>query len=49
MREDRDLLVGLDIGTSKVTCLVARLREDGGVEPIGLGVAPMTGDRKSVV
>ena len=49
MREDRDLLVGLDIGTSKVTCLVARLREDGGVEPIGLGVAPMTGMKRGAV
>jgi cell division protein FtsA len=39
------LLVGLDIGTSKVAAIVGEMREDAPVEIIGLGVAESTGIR----
>lgn len=39
------LLVGLDIGTSKVAAIVGELREGGTVEIIGLGVAESRGIR----
>lgn len=48
-REYKDLVVGLDIGTSKVTCLVAETRPDGSFEVVGLGTQPMTGLKRGVV
>ncbi|MDR2421847.1 MAG: cell division protein FtsA [Deltaproteobacteria bacterium] len=44
-----DLLVGLDIGTTKICCLVAEPNEAGGVDVRGMGTAPSTGMRKGVV
>src|SRR3979411_3402700 len=48
-KEDKDLIVALDIGTSKVWCLGAELRPDGGLEIIGMGGHPSKGLRKGVV
>lgn len=48
-REYKDLVVGLDIGTSKVTCLVAEARPDGHFEVVGLGTQPMSGLKRGVV
>ena len=36
-RDSKDLIVALDIGTSKVACLVAELRADGSLEILGMG------------
>jgi len=36
-KDNRDLLVGLDIGTSKVVALVAELTPDGNFDVIGVG------------
>jgi cell division protein FtsA len=36
-KEARNLVVGLDIGTSKVACLVAELGADGRLEVLGMG------------
>ena len=36
-RENKDLIVALDIGTSKVACLVAELRPDASLEILGMG------------
>jgi cell division protein FtsA len=45
----QDLIVGLDIGTTKVSCVVGEARE-GQVDIIGLGSAPTAGGlRKGVV
>jgi cell division protein FtsA len=45
----RNLLTGLDVGTSKVCALVADLSPEGEVAVLGHGVAPCTGLRKGVV
>ena len=36
-RKSEDLIVGLDIGTSKVVAVVAEMRGDGTYEIVGLG------------
>lgn len=46
---DRNLIVGLDIGTSKVAVLVGDVRHDGTIEVIGLGTHPARGLKKGVV
>lgn len=43
------LIVGLDIGTSKVVCIVGRVTAAGGLEIIGLGSAPSKGMKRGVV
>ncbi len=45
----RNLLTGLDVGTSKVCALVADASPEGEVALLGSGVAPCTGLRKGVV
>jgi len=47
--ETKDLIVGLDIGTSKVVVAVAELLPDGGYQVIGLGQAASEGLRRGVV
>src|SRR5258706_13299538 len=50
MRADaKDLIVGLDIGTSKVVAAVAELLPDGRFQVIGLGQARSEGLRRGVV
>jgi len=48
-KEDNKLIVGLDIGTSKVLAIVGEINVDGEVEIIGYGHHPATGMRKGVV
>ncbi|MEZ5626669.1 cell division protein FtsA [Denitromonas sp.] len=48
-KEYKDLVVGLDIGTSKTTCMVAEVRPDGQFNVIGLGTQPSNGLRRGVV
>lgn len=48
-RENKNLIVGLDIGTSKVVTVVAEVSEDGSLNVIGLGSAPSRGLKRSVV
>jgi cell division protein FtsA len=48
-RTDRDVIVGLDIGTSKVVALVGEITADGSIEVIGLGSQPSRGLKKGVV
>jgi cell division protein FtsA len=48
-RENKKLIVGLDIGTSKVAAIVAELTPEGGFEIIGMGSHPSRGLRKGVV
>ncbi len=49
VREDKNLIVGLDIGTSKIVTLVAELLPEGTVKVIGLGQHPSRGLKKGVV
>ena len=48
-RQERNLLVGLDIGTSKVVAIVGEMQANGYVEVIGLGSHPSRGMKKGVV
>lgn len=48
-RTERNLIVGLDIGTSKVAAIVGELTSDGGIEVIGIGSTPSRGLKKGVV
>jgi len=46
---DRNIIVGLDIGTSKVASIVAEITEDDEIEIIGIGTAASKGLKKGVV
>ena len=48
-RDGKDLIVGLDIGTSKVAALVASLGSDGALEILGMGSHASKGLKKGVV
>jgi cell division protein FtsA len=48
-KDNRDLLVGLDIGTSKVVALVAELSPEGQFNVLGLGQTSSKGLKKGVV
>ncbi len=48
-KDNRDLLVGLDIGTSKVVALVAELGPEGQFNVLGLGQTSSKGLKKGVV
>ncbi len=48
-RDIKDLIVALDIGTSKVVAVVAEILPDGGFEVLGLGQHESQGMRKGVV
>jgi cell division protein FtsA len=49
MSKHDQLLVGLDIGTSKIACVVAESAPDGKLDVIGIGTHPSRGLRKGVV
>ena len=38
---DKSLIVGLDIGTSKVAAVISEVMDDGSLEIIGIGELPM--------
>jgi cell division protein FtsA len=44
-----DVIVGLDIGTTKIAAVVAEINPAGGADIIGLGTSPSKGLRKGVV
>ena len=46
----KDFIVGLDIGTTKICCIVGEVSgESNSIDIIGIGTAPSTGLRKGVV
>ncbi|MBS0320842.1 MAG: cell division protein FtsA [Proteobacteria bacterium] len=49
VREAKNLIVGLDIGTSKIVALVAEVAPDGGFNIVGMGSAPSRGLKRGVV
>jgi cell division protein FtsA len=46
---NKDLIVGLDIGTSKIVVIAAEVASDGTFEIIGMGSHPSSGLKKGVV
>ncbi len=49
MKDNKNLIVGLDIGTSKVVAVVAELAPDGRIEITGMGSHESRGLKKGVV
>jgi cell division protein FtsA len=49
MPKNERYIVGLDIGTTKISCVVAEMKDNGSVDVVGLGSAPSRGMRKGVV
>src|SRR3989338_2224593 len=48
-KEHKSLIVGLDIGTSKIVAIVGELQPEGDVKVIGLGQHPSRGLKRGVV
>ncbi|GAO37099.1 cell division protein FtsA [Sulfuricella sp. T08] len=48
-KEQKNLIVGLDIGTSKIVAIVAEILPEGRLEIIGMGQTPSRGLKKGVV
>ncbi|HET7634526.1 MAG TPA: cell division protein FtsA [Burkholderiales bacterium] len=48
-RDTKNLVVGLDIGTSKIVAIVAEVTDEGAFEIIGMGSHPSRGLKKGVV
>ena len=49
MSRDNQIIVGLDIGTSKIACIVAEAAADGRIDIVGIGTHPSKGLRRGVV
>ena len=47
--DSKQMIVGLDIGTSKVVAVVGEIDSDGGLEVVGIGSHPSRGMKKGVV
>ncbi len=47
--QDRKMIVGLDIGTSKVVAIVGEIGPEGEIEVVGIGSHPSKGMKKGVV
>jgi cell division protein FtsA len=48
-KDEKDLIVGLDIGTSKVVAIVCEITSDDKIEIVGIGSHPSRGLKKGVV
>ena len=48
-KSSNNLIVGLDIGTSKVVAIVGEITPEGGIDIIGIGTQPSRGLKKGVV
>ena len=49
MARTGEIIVGLDVGTTKVVAAVGEVREDHTVDIIGVGMSPSHGIKKGVV
>ena len=47
--QQKRMMVGLDIGTSKIVAIVGEVDYDGNIEVVGLGTSPSRGLKKGVV
>jgi cell division protein FtsA len=48
-RENKNLIIGLDIGTSKIVTIVAEVKPEGTMEVIGVGMHESSGMKKGMV
>jgi cell division protein FtsA len=44
-----EIITGLDLGTTKVACIIAEEKEEGDISIVGVGTAPSEGLRRGVV
>ena len=49
MSKKNEYIVGLDIGTTKICCIIGEISHENQVDIIGLGQSPSRGLRKGVV
>ena len=45
--DGKHMIVGLDIGTSKVVAVVGEIDPDGGIEVVGIGSHPSRGMKRA--
>ena len=48
-KEEKNLIVGLDIGTSKIVTIVSEIKNDGEIQILGIGQHVSRGLKKGVV
>ena len=48
-KSDKEMIVGLDIGTSKVVAIVGEVNDSGEIDIVGIGMHPSRGLKKGVV
>lgn len=44
-----DIVVGIDVGTTKICTLIARIEDDENLRVMGVGIEPSEGIRKGVI
>jgi cell division protein FtsA len=49
VKMDDNVIVGLDIGTTKIACIISEVDANGELKIVGVGVSPSDGLRKGVV
>ena len=49
MRNRKNIVTALDIGTSKICAMVGQLNKDDGIEIIGMGIVPTRGLKKGLI
>ncbi|MEW5806436.1 MAG: cell division protein FtsA [Acidobacteriota bacterium] len=49
MPKNENYIIGIDIGTTKICCVIAEIKENSLLEVIGVGTVPSRGMRKGVV
>lgn len=49
VKKQENIIVGLDLGTTKVCTIVGEIKDEGRVDIIGLGISPSRGLKKGVV
>ena len=48
-QQTSNMVVGLDIGTSKIAAIIGKIKSDGEIEVVGMGTHPSRGLKKGVV
>ncbi len=48
-QQTSNMVVGLDIGTSKIAAIIGKIKSDGEIEVVGMGTHPSKGLKKGVV
>ena len=49
LRQDNEIIVGLDVGTTKICVIVARITDNNTIDVLGIGRAPSHGLHRGIV